>query len=231
MSQRKVHTKNRIDAGLQPLSFNPLTDNQKLVFDNFEHYDVISMTGLPGTGKTFLALYLAIMLMRSDTRFRQIIILRSDVSIRPTGFLPGTIEEKMQVHEAPYIKHVTKIFDNGTAYEILRKRNIIAFDSTAHIRGTEFNNAIVIVDEAQNMSWAELDAINTRFGDDCKLVFCGDVGQDNLTSKRYQEESGYAKMMEIHDRILDDVYTVEFDVDDIVRSGYIKKYILAQFGK
>ena len=218
------------NTSLTPKEFEPATNGQIQVQRNFNRYDVISCRGMPGTGKTFWLMYLALReILKKGSPYRRLVIVRSTVPVRKSGYLPGTSDEKNAPYKAPYIAHCTKIFGRPDAFEILTKHKMIAFEPTDFLRGTEYNDCIVIVDECQNMSWSELHTINTRFGENCKMSFCGDTGQDDLTSARYHEESGYREMIELHSKI-PGCFDIYFGPDDILRSGYVKQYILALYG-
>ncbi len=162
-----------------------------------------------------------------DKEFDNITIVRSVVSTRNMGFLPGSIEEKSRVFEAPYIDAVNQLYGRGDAYEILKRKGVINFMTTSFVRGITLDNSIVIIDEFQNMDSGELHSLLTRLGDHSRLIICGDVGQDDLTSERYNEKSGAADIISILQR-MDCIEFIEFDADDIVRSGFVKDYIIAK---
>jgi phosphate starvation-inducible protein PhoH len=142
------------------------------------------------------------------------------------GFLPGNAKEKTKVYEQPYYSICTELYERGDAYDILKQKNAVEFMSTSFIRGVTLANCIVIVDEAQNLSWEELNSIITRAGENCRFIFCGDFKQDDLTSLRYKEETGIRKFMEVIKRISSFDFT-EFTRDDICRSALVKDYIIA----
>ena len=110
-------------------------------------------------------------------------------------------------------------------YGNLKAQESIKFWSTSFIRGTTFDKAIIIVDEFQNLNYHELDSIMTRVGADSKIMFCGDASQTDLT-KDY-EKNGIVDFMTIL-RLMSSVDIIEFGVEDIVRSGLVKEYILAK---
>lgn len=209
---------------LKPVT--PLTTLQTAFFNVYHKYDVLSLTGSPGTGKSFLALFKSLDEYENNECYHKVVIVRSAVAGRAMGFLPGNSKEKMEVFEAPYISIVNDLYGRGDAYSILKSKGVIEFISSSFLRGTTWNNALVIVDECQNMSYQELTTILTRFGKDCKIILCGDVNQDDLTSERYNETSGYSKILEILERVKS-AYSLTFGVDDIVRSGFVKEFIIA----
>lgn len=203
----------------------PMTDNQRVAFDDWGRGYNLMLHGIAGTGKTFLALYFAINSVLAKSEFKKVYIVRSVVPTRDMGFLPGGTRDKMKVYEAPYYDICTKLFDRGDAYDILKQRANVEFVSTSFLRGTTFDNCVVVVDEVQNMSDQELHTVMTRIGEGCKIIFCGDVKQDDLTSERKKEMSGLANFMKII-RNMREFSFVEFTKEDIVRSKLVKSYII-----
>lgn len=205
---------------------NALTDNQQIAFDAFDDGKHLMLHGMAGTGKTFIALYKAIDALMSNKGVQnKIYIVRSVVPTRDMGFLPGNQKEKMKVYEAPYYAICTELFDRSDAYEILKQKNAIEFISTSFIRGITMNNCYVIVDEVNNMTFHELDSVITRIGKGCKVLFCGDFRQSDLTKD--QERNGLKDFMRVLSRLNDFVH-VDFLEQDIVRSKLVKEYIIAR---
>ena len=207
----------------------PLTENQRKTFDAYKEGKHLLLHGIAGTGKTFLSLYLSLNTLYSgDSDYKKVYIVRSVLPTRDMGFLPGTQKEKMQVYESPYYSIAAELFDRGDAYEILKQKNCIEFISTSFIRGITLNNCIVIVDEMQNMTDMELHSIITRVGKNCRIIFCGDFRQDDLSSDRRKEYSGILNFMKIL-KTIPEFGFVEFEIDDIVRSKLIKQYLIARY--
>lgn len=207
-------------------SIRPMTKNQELAFDAWEDDFNIMLHGIAGTGKTFLALLFALTsVMDAKMTYTKTFIIRSTVPSRDMGFLPGNQKEKMAVYEAPYVSIATKLFGRGDAYAVLKQKNLIEFISSSFLRGETFDDCILIVDECQNMSDQELHTIMTRVGNNCKIIFCGDVKQDDLTSERKKEVSGLRTFMPIIKNMREFEF-VEFVADDIVRSDLVKSYII-----
>jgi phosphate starvation-inducible PhoH-like protein len=205
---------------------HPLTDNQKKTFDAFRSGKHLMLHGMAGTGKTFLSMYLAIDdLMSGTSEQEKIYIVRSVVPTRDMGFLPGSQKEKMKVYEAPYYAICNELFERGDAYDILKQKNAVEFMSTSFVRGTTLNNCYVIVDEINNMTFHELDSVITRIGKNCRVIFCGDFRQSDLT--REQERNGLKEFMKVIDRLSDFEY-IDFLEADIVRSKLVKEYIIAR---
>ena len=205
---------------------NPLTENQRIAFDAFDDGKHLMLHGMAGTGKTFLALSKTIDALMSNKGVQnKIYIVRSVVPTRDMGFLPGNQKEKMKVYEAPYYAICTELFDRSDAYEILKQKNAIEFISTSFIRGITMNNCYVIVDEVNNMTFHELDSVITRIGKGCRVLFCGDFRQSDLTKE--QERNGLKDFMKVIGKLNDFVH-VDFLEQDIVRSKLVKEYIIAR---
>ena len=205
---------------------NPLTENQRLAFEAFDDGKHLMLHGMAGTGKTFIALSKAIDALMSNKGVQnKIYIVRSVVPTRDMGFLPGNQKEKMKVYEAPYYAICTELFDRSDAYEILKQKNAIEFISTSFIRGITMNNCYVIVDEVNNMTFHELDSVITRIGKGCRVLFCGDFRQSDLTKE--QERNGLKDFMKVIGKLNDFVH-VDFLEQDIVRSKLVKEYIIAR---
>lgn len=220
-----AETKN---SSLELCKVEPRTINQKSVFKNFNLNKNLVLHGVPGSGKTFLALYLALKeILDGKTSRKKVTIIRSSQPSKQIGFLPGSAKQKMEVYETPYKAICTKLFDRGDAYEILKQKNLIEFESTSFLRGTTIDDSIIILDEAQNLLFTELKTALTRCGDTSRIIICGDVNQDDLTSLRFREESGLDKVIKILKNIPSIIF-IEFGVEDIQRSGFVKEFILAE---
>jgi phosphate starvation-inducible protein PhoH len=216
----------RVNTGLRVKEVEPMTKTQERVFNSYYSGKNIMCHGVAGTGKTFIALYLAtqeVLSNYNDTR--SLHIIRSVVPTRDMGFLPGNQREKSKVYEAPYYAIFTELFQRGDAYEILKGREQVHFTTTSFIRGLTINDAVVIVDECQNMTYHELDSIITRLGDNCKIVFCGDFRQSDFRFK--DERDGVLEFMKVIKRMKSFDF-IEFDKHDIVRSDLVKEYIISK---
>jgi phosphate starvation-inducible protein PhoH len=219
------HLKIRID---DLKTFEPLTENQKLFFDAYKRQDYfIALHGVAGTGKTFCALYKAIEeVLDKANPFHKIIIVRSAVQSREIGHLPGDVDEKMDIYEQPYRQICHTLFGRHDAYLRLEEQHHIEFISTSFIRGMSFDDAIIIVDEMQNMTFEEIDTVMTRVGYRSKIIWCGDYRQTDLNKKK-NDVSGILKFFDIAHHMK--AFTrIEFTADDIVRSSLVKDYILAK---
>lgn len=207
----------------------PMTKNQRNLFQHYVDGQNILAIGSAGTGKTYISLYLALKDVMDKNDYKEVIIVRSSVQSREQGHMPGNDKEKMSHFEAPYIDIVNNLFERGDAYEIMKQKKMIRFMSTSFIRGLTFDNAIIIVDEAQSCNYHELDTIITRVGEGSKIVFCGDVKQDDLrmAGRNRNDVSGLRDFIRVIDKI-ESFSTIEFLPEDIIRSGLVKQYILAK---
>ena len=206
------------------VNIEPITDNQKTLFDSYNAGKHIIAYGAAGTGKTFVTLYNALKdVLNENTPYERIYIVRSLVATREIGFLPGDHEDKSDIYQVPY-KHMVKYMfqmssdaDFDMLYGNLRAQDTIKFWSTSFLRGTTLDNAIVIVDEFQNLNFHELDSIITRIGEDSKIYFCGDATQTDL--QKTNERNGIVDFMKII-RSMPSFDLIEFGIDDIVPVSY-----------
>lgn len=204
----------------------PLTVNQEKVFDEWQRGQNLLLHGLAGTGKSFISLYLAFKEIFSfHNQYKQVLILRSAVPTRDLGFLPGNMKEKARAYEQPYSTICSTLFERGDAYDILKQKHMVEFATTSYIRGNTFTDTIVVVDEIQNMVAGELDTIMTRLGENCRIIFSGDYRQSDLLKKGEREEVHTFMNILKH---LDLFSFIEFEIQDIVRSGIVKDYIIAK---
>ena len=229
MTAKQMKRKKPINSDFL-LDIKPLTENQEKLFDNYKKGKNIFAYGAAGTGKTFIVLYNALKeVLNERTPYEKIYIVRSLVSTREIGFLPGDHEDKSALYQIPYKNMVKYMFempsdaDFEMLYGNLKAQATISFWSTSFIRGTTFDNAILIIDECQNLNFHELDSIITRVGENTKIMLCGDASQSDLT-KTY-ERNGILDFIKIIRSMEDEFGITEFGVNDIVRSGLVKKYI------
>jgi len=214
------------------VEIDPLTDNQKKLFDSYKEGKHLVAYGCAGTGKTFITLYNALCdVLDERTPFEKIYLVRSLVATREIGFLPGTYDDKADIYQIPYKNMVKYMFqmpsdaDFEMLYGNLKSQETIKFWSTSFLRGTTLDNSIVIVDEFQNCTFHELDSIITRIGENSKIVFCGDATQSDL--QKTNDRNGIVDFMSVL-RKMPSFDIIEFGVDDIVRSGVVKEYIIAK---
>ena len=232
LTAKQMKRKKPINTDLMR-DIEPLTPNQQLLFNSYDTGKNIVAYGCAGTGKTFITLYKALKdVLDEKTPYEKVYVVRSLVATREIGFLPGDHEDKSWLYQLPYKAMVKYMFEMRTdadfqmLYANLKAQDTIDFWSTSFIRGTTFDNAIIIVDEFQNLNYHELDSIMTRVGQDSKIMFCGDATQTDLIKEN--ERNGIVDFMRILRLMVNSVDIIEFGVEDIVRSGLCKEYILAK---
>jgi len=206
-------------------TIEPMTGNQDKAFQLWDEGENLILAGSAGTGKTFLALYLALDEMLNEPEYDKIIIVRSVVAVREIGYLPGKLEEKTAVFETPYKMICDELFEGNAAYNKMINSHQIQFETTSYIRGKTFDRAIIIVDEMQNCNFHELDSIMTRVGEHCRIIFAGDYLQSDFKSDG--ERDGLMKFLNIIER-MNQFSMVQFGWDDIVRSGIVRDYIMTK---
>lgn len=205
---------------------DPQTENQSSVFDSWDDGDNIVLAGSAGTGKTFLAMYLALeSVLTRDTPYHRVIIVRSVVPVRDMGFLPGTLEEKKEVFETPYKSICNELFNDPKSYNKMINNNTIEFTTTSYIRGMTIDNAIIVVDEMQNLNFHELDSVVTRVGENCRIIFSGDYYQSDFTNE--SDRQGIQRFLRIVEQ-LKNFSVITFNWHDIVRSDFLRDYIMTK---
>jgi phosphate starvation-inducible PhoH-like protein len=207
-------------------TFEPLTENQEKVYKAWNEDNHLVLTGSAGTGKTFSAVYLGLeQVLDKGNQLEKVVITRSIVPTREIGFLPGSMEEKMEPYSGPYRAICTELFQDSKAYDKLVEQDAIEFLSTSYIRGTTFNDAVIIVDEMQNLTFHELDSVITRIGQNCRIIFCGDYLQSDFTKE--SDKNGFGKFLKIIEHMTK-FSVVTFTWADIVRSDFVRDYIMTK---
>ena len=214
MSKR---SKTLAGSGLSLAEIEPLTKNQLIAFESDKN---LLLHGIAGTGKTFISCYLAFDDMVKNV-YNNLVIIRSAVPTRDIGFLPGSEKEKASVYEEPYKEIALELFQRGDAYEILKTKGLVHFMTTSFVRGITLKETVIIIDECQNMTFHELDSIITRVGTNCRVIFCGDFRQSDLKSNGLESFMNILRNMGSFDFI-------DFEIKDIVRSEFVKDYIIAK---
>ena len=224
MAKQKDITYNQLN------NIKPVTDSQKIVFDSWKKGQNQFLYGCAGTGKTFISLYLALQeVLKNETPQDKVVVVRSLIPTREIGFLPGDEEDKAALYQVPYSNMMQFMFEQPNEqaftmlYDRLKAQGSFYFLSTSFLRGLTFDNSIIIVDECQNLNFHELDTIITRVGQDSKIVFCGDFSQTDLT--RTAEKNGLMDFLQILQE-MNEFNCVEFTIGDIVRSGFVRNYLI-----
>lgn len=207
-------------------TYEPLTENQKRAYTSWDEGDHLCLTGTAGTGKTFIAMYLALeTILEKYSPYHKVTVIRSIVPTRDMGYLPGSLDEKKEVYETPYKEIVSELLGDDKQYRRLINNDQLEFITTSFIRGMTIDNSIVIVDEMQNLNFHELDSVITRIGSNCRIIFCGDYHQSDF--REGAERDGIMKFLRIIESMR--YFTiVNFGWEDIVRSDFVRDYIMAK---
>ena len=212
------------------VTVKPITDNQKVIFDSWKKNKNQFLFGAAGTGKTFISLYLALRdVLNLKKSYDKVVLVRSLIPTREIGFLPGDEEDKAALYQVPYQNMVQFMFEMqneqqfNNLYDRLKGQGTLYFLSTSFLRGLTFDNTIIIVDECQNLNFHELDTIITRVGQDSKIIFCGDFDQTDLVKQN--ERNGLHDFLRILEE-MEEFNCIEFTIGDIVRSGFVRSYLI-----
>lgn len=204
----------------------PITANQQKAFDSWERDYNLVLSGSAGTGKTFLGMYLALReVMHRDTPYDKLVIVRSIVPTRDIGYLPGDEEEKKDAYAGPYKAICTELFQDPDSWLKLKNFGSVDFMSTSFIRGVTLRDAIVVVDEMQNLTFHELDTVITRVGENCRFIMCGDYYQSDF--EKDKDRNGIMHFMSIVEQ-LRLFKVIEYGWEDIVRSDFVRDYIMTK---
>jgi predicted ribonuclease YlaK len=210
------------------VKINPKTQNQLKTFEAYDEGYNLVLKGSAGVGKSFLATYLALRdVFDTSTPYDKLVIVRSTVPTRNQGFLPGNLQEKEAAYELPYkgiVRELVVSSITGDIYEKLKAQKSLEFISTSYVRGITIDNAIILVDELENLTFHEASSIITRIGKNCKIIFCGDTRQSDLSQNDKFEHKKFLEVL----NIMKEFSTVTFGIDDIVRSSLVKNFLIAQ---
>ena len=231
MTAKQLRRKKPYNSDMM-VPIEPITPNQRTAFAHYNEGKNLFLYGAAGTGKTFITLYMALkQVLDPLTPYNKVVLVRSLVSTREIGFLPGDHEDKSALYQIPYKNMVKYMFELATDNEFemlwgnLKAQESVTFWSTSFIRGTTLDDSIVIVDESQNLNFHELDSIITRCGENCKIMFCGDAAQTDLI--KTNEKNGILDFQKIIQR-MPEFESIEFNINDIVRSGLVKSYLICK---
>ena len=212
-------TKYKNASAKKTSGFTPKTNNQRDLWDFLKTHEQVIILGPAGTGKTYVTATFAADLYTLK-EIDKIVITRPHVAVgKDIGYLPGTLEEKTYPWALPVLDVLQKHLGKG-AVETGIKNGNIEMAPLALMRGRSFEDAFIIVDEAQNITTHELKMLLTRVGENSKIVLNGDAQQSDLKG-----EDGLSKIIHLAKRHLLDVPIVEFGVDDIVRSGICADWV------
>ena len=227
MVKRHKTTHNSLQVRLDDLlEYDPITKNQEITYDAWENGYNLVLTGSAGTGKTFMGMYLGLeQVLHSETEQDRLVIIRSMVPTRELGFLPGSKEEKEDVFTSPYKAIACELFGDQSSWGKAVTAKKIQFESTSFIRGLTLDNAVILVDEMQNLSFHELDSVITRVGKGSRIIFAGDYLQSDFKFK--DDKDGIIKFLTIVEQ-LKKFEIINFGWEDIVRSDFVRDYIMTK---
>ena len=215
------------------VTIEPVGPAQQKAFEAYQSDKNLFLTGSAGTGKTFILLHLAFKeVLDKGSPYDKVVIVRSLLPSRDIGFLPGTLDEKANLYQDPYRILVRYLFEMpneqefALLYDKLVGQGSLEFYSTSFLRGQTFDRSIIIVDEASNLLFQELDTIMTRVGQNSKIMFAGDMAQSDLR-KNNGDRDGYHNFQAILED-MDEFDVVEFGIGDIIRSGLVRSYLIAK---
>jgi phosphate starvation-inducible PhoH-like protein len=199
---------------------DPKTDNQSALQTAIQDSCFVIASGPAGTGKTFIAVNTILHLFGRDSNYRKIVIARPNVPTGPSlGAFPGTPEEKLGSWLSPLISNMNDCIGKGNVTNLV-KAEVIALQPIETIRGQSFEDSLVIIDEAQNLTKSELIAVSTRLGDNSKIVLTGDGDQTDMRDGGFQWLIDFVKRHKLRNSSV-----IEFGIDDIVRSDFVGDFV------
>lgn len=224
MAKRKpVQQSSLVKNNLELITVKPLTPAQELFYNSYDQFPHHMLLGMAGTGKSFLAVYKGLQALNQGL-INKLVLFKSPIATVEMGALPGTIEEKQSPYESSYRAIVNKILHRDDAYDLLKKLGYIEFASGAFERGNTYDNVFLIVDELQNFTGHGLDTLITRIGNNTRMLLCGDLQQQDLS--KLKDKDVY-KVVNVLSQV-PSFCTTEFNIEDIVRSGTVKEYLIAK---
>lgn len=206
--------------------YRPMTDRQREALAEFAQGQHVALLGSAGTGKTFLAMCMAYgEMLRQGSEIDKVVLIRSTAQSRDQGFLKGTQEDK----EAPFMKvykgKLAELFGRERTYDDMVVAGKTEFMSTSFQRGESWDNTIAVFDEAQNANWEEINTAITRLGKNSRIIIAGDTKQCDLSGHGL-DISGL-HVFEAIARHVPEFSIVNFTIDDVVRSPFVKSWLRA----
>jgi phosphate starvation-inducible PhoH-like protein len=206
----------------------PRSINQRRYVESIEDSDMVFGIGPAGTGKTYLAVAMAASALLAKKVSRIILVRPAVEAGERLGFLPGTLQEKVDPYLRPLYDALYDLLDQDRVDKLL-ERNVIEIAPLAFMRGRTLNDAFIIMDEAQNTSSEQMKMFLTRMGNNSKAVITGDVTQIDLPNPR---KSGLVEALEVL-RGVDGIRFCNFDDGDVVRHPLVQRVVRAydSFGR
>lgn len=216
-TKRKTRYKGATDKPLSGMV--PRTERQKELIDALKSSNQIITLGPAGTGKTYVTTTFASDLY-TEKKIDKIVITRPMVSVgKDFGILPGNVDEKVAPWALPVLDVLEEHLTSGVVETGIKNKNI-EMAPLALMRGRSFKDAFIIVDEAQNISVAEIKMLLTRVGENSMIVLNGDIQQSDL-----KEADGLSKIIHLAKKHMLPVPIVEFKIEDIVRSDICAMWV------
>ena len=199
----------------------PRNENQRTYLEALKKSNQVIALGPSGTGKTWIPVTFACNLYLGR-KIDKIILTRPAVSVgKSLGALPGDMNEKYAPWLSPLLNVMEEQMGKGVVETSVKNGNI-RMSPLEFMRGSSFNDAFVICDEAQNLTIEELKMLTTRIGENCTFVLSGDIRQSDI-----KQQSGLSKAIHLAKKYQMDIPVIEFTIDDIVRSDVCKQWIQA----
>ena len=201
------------------LDYKFKNESQKALVTLINNNKITIVAGPAGTGKTYLACAQALKLLKTDPRFKKIILVKSVTVLEgeEVGFLKGDLKEKMLPFTISFLDNFHKIIGEGLT-QIMVDQGYIEVLPLAFIRGRSIDNAIIIVDEAQNITQKNMRSTMTRIGTDTKMIITGDTKQIDMKNSKFSSLDLVIRLFENKD----DIGTMHFAISDIVRDPIVR---------
>lgn len=199
------------------------TEKQKELVKSIRKKEVTICSGSAGTGKTFVTLNTALRLLKEG--YKKVILCKSVTSIpeEEIGFLKGNVEQKMEPFIMSYVGNLNKMLPDGVAEKLFEEK-LIEVLPLAYIRGLSIDDAVIILDEAQNITMNIFKSVVTRIGEHSKMIFLGDCEQVDFRTDKKKQQSALQYITKIFNGE-DYVGVVEFGPEDCVRNPIIPKIL------
>ena len=213
-------SKSQPNSSFQAVHIQPKNYTQNQLIRAIEDYPLVITTGPAGVGKTFVTVNVALNLLAKG-KYRRIVLTRPNIPTgRSLGFFTGDIKDKMEPWLAPMLSEIKERIGTNR-YDNMHRRGNLVIQPMETIRGSSFNNSIILVDEAQNLNYEEVKAITTRIGENSKMILMGDPMQTDT------KNNGLTSLVKISESQGLEIPLIKFDVNHIVRSDIVRALVIA----
>lgn len=198
------------------------TENQKKLMNSIKNNIITICSGSPGSGKTFVTCASALEILKNDPNIHKIVIAKSVTTLQDeeVGFLKGTLKEKMEPTMYSFTGNLEKII-GGEFLEVLKVNGYLKELPLAYIRGVTIDNALIIIDEVQNITKKNIKSLFTRIGENSKIICLGDLEQIDMKKPELSALKYIIKIFSDEE----DFGIIELTDDDIVRNPIIKRML------